>query len=59
VMSREVYMEGRAGADVDELLADYGEVALAHFARRLDSIDPEQLRRLRKLAEESEGGGAR
>jgi predicted transcriptional regulator len=53
VMSREEYLEGRARADVDELVADYGEVALAHFARRLESIDPERLRRLRKLAEES------
>lgn len=53
VMSGEDYLEGRARADVDELVADYGEVALAHFARRLESIDPERLRRLRKLAEES------
>jgi predicted transcriptional regulator len=53
VMSYEDYLEGRARADVDELVADYGEVALAHFARRLDSVGPEQLRRLRKLAEDS------
>jgi predicted transcriptional regulator len=59
VMSRDDYLEGRAGADVDELVAGYGEVALAHFARRLDSVDPEQLRRLRKLAEDSGGGDSR
>ena len=53
MMSRDDYLEARARAEVDELVADYGEVALAHFARQLETIDPDRRRRLRKLAEES------
>ena len=53
VMSRDEYAKARARAEVDGLVADYGEVALAHFARQLDTLDPERRRKLRKLAEES------
>lgn len=53
VMSREEYAEARARARVDGLVADYGDVALAHFARQLETLDPERRRQLRKLAEES------
>jgi predicted transcriptional regulator len=53
VMSRQEYAEARARAEVDGLVADYGEVALAHFARQLEALDPERRRQLRKLAEES------
>jgi predicted transcriptional regulator len=52
-ISREDYLEARARAEVDELVADYGEVALAHFARQLETLDPDRRRWLRKLAEES------
>lgn len=52
VMSRQEYTEARARAEVDGLVADYGEVALAHFARQLATLDPERRRQLRKLAEE-------
>jgi predicted transcriptional regulator len=51
-MSREQYLEARARAEVDGLVADYGDVALAHFARQLDSLDAKRRRQLRKLAEE-------
>jgi predicted transcriptional regulator len=50
-MSREEYLEARARSQIDELVAEYGDVALAHFARQLDSLDPERLRQLRRLAE--------
>jgi predicted transcriptional regulator len=53
VMSREAYFEARARAEVDELVADYGDAALAHFARQLDTLDPDRRRQLRRLAEES------
>jgi predicted transcriptional regulator len=53
VMSRSQYLESRARAEVDDLVADYGEVALAHFARQLETLDPKRRRQLRKLAEES------
>jgi predicted transcriptional regulator len=51
-MSREQYLEARARAEVDGLVADFGDVALAHFARQLDSLDAPRRRQLRKLAEE-------
>jgi BlaI family transcriptional regulator, penicillinase repressor len=53
VLAREDYLEARARTEVDDLVADYGEVALAHFARKLDTLDPERRRELRRLAEES------
>lgn len=51
VMSREEYLQARARADVEGLVSDYGDVALAHFARQLDSLDPKRRRQLRRLAE--------
>jgi predicted transcriptional regulator len=53
VMSRDRYLEARAQAEVEDLVADYGDVALAHFARQLETLDPTRRRQLRKLAEES------
>lgn len=51
-MDRQQYLEARARAEVDGLVADYGDVALAHFARQLDSLDAKRRRQLGKLAEE-------
>jgi predicted transcriptional regulator len=51
-LSREEYLEARARAQVEGLVADYGDVALAHFARQLDSLDAKRRRELIKLAEE-------
>jgi predicted transcriptional regulator len=53
-LGREEYLAARAEARVDELVADYGDVALAHFARQLDTLDPRRRAALRKLAEEGE-----
>jgi predicted transcriptional regulator len=53
VMSREKYLEARAEGQVDELVHDYGDLALAHFARQLDTLDPKRRQQLRKLAQES------
>jgi predicted transcriptional regulator len=52
VISRELYLRARSEAEVDELVSDYGDVALAHFARRIEALDPKRRRQLRKLAEE-------
>ncbi|MGH3029349.1 MAG: BlaI/MecI/CopY family transcriptional regulator [Gaiellaceae bacterium] len=52
-MSREAYLDARARDEVDTLVADFGNVALAHFARQVEGLDAKQLRRLRELA----GGG--
>jgi predicted transcriptional regulator len=51
VLSREEFAQARARAEVDGLVADYGDVALAHFARQLEELDPARRRQLRKLAE--------
>jgi predicted transcriptional regulator len=53
-LSREQYLAARAEAQVDELVADYGDVALAHFARQLEGLDGRRRAALRKLAEEGE-----
>jgi predicted transcriptional regulator len=52
-MSRAEYLEARAQSEVDELVADYGDLALAHFARQLGTLDPKRRDQLRKLAEDS------
>jgi predicted transcriptional regulator len=52
-MSREDYLAARAEHQVDDLVADYGDLALAHFARRLGRLDPKRRAQLRKLAEGS------
>ena len=49
-LSREDYQDRRARAETKELVSEYGDVALAHFAHTLSTLDPERLRRLRILA---------
>jgi len=45
------YRDRRAAADVDALVARYGDEALVHFARQVDRLDPVRRRRLRRLAQ--------
>src|SRR5690242_15084471 len=52
-LSREDYMASRARAQVDELVDEYGEVALTHFARQVASLDPARRRALQRLARKS------
>src|ERR1700739_4351931 len=49
-LSREEYQELRAGAQVQGLVDEFGDVALAHFAKSLQTLDPARRRRLRRLA---------
>ncbi len=49
-VTREQYQHARASAHVDALVSEYGEVALAHFARRVAEQDPRHRARLRRLA---------
>lgn len=49
-LTREEYQERRAGAEVRGLVDQFGDVALAHFARSLSTLEPAQQRRLRRLA---------
>jgi predicted transcriptional regulator len=48
--AREDYISSRARAEVDELVAQYGEVALSHFARRMATLDPARRRLLERHA---------
>jgi predicted transcriptional regulator len=49
-LSRDEYLELRAGAEVKDLVDEFGDVALAHFARSLSSLDPARRRQLQRLA---------
>jgi predicted transcriptional regulator len=49
-LSRDEYLERRAGAEVRDLVDEFGDVALAHFARSLSSLDPARRRQLQRLA---------
>ena len=49
-LTREDYMASRARAQVDELVDEYGDVALTHFARQVASLDPARRRALQRLA---------
>lgn len=50
VLSEQEYREARAKAEVGELVEQYGEVALMHFIREADGLDPERRRQLRRLS---------
>jgi len=49
---REAYMRLRAGAEVADLVEQYGDVALSHFARQMAGLDPARRRALERLAHE-------
>jgi len=51
-LSRDAYLQARAEAEVQALVEDFGDLALAHFARHVDGLDAERLDKLRKLAGE-------
>lgn len=50
VWSRDAYLDARAEAEVGELVDEFGDVALAHFARQMNKLDPERREQLRRLA---------
>jgi predicted transcriptional regulator len=52
-LSRDQFIASRAQADVEELVAQYGDVALSHFARQVASLDPARRRALERLARKS------
>jgi predicted transcriptional regulator len=51
-LSRDEYRRRRADAEVKGLVDEFGDVALAHFAKSLSGLDPARRRQLRRLAEE-------
>ena len=50
-LSREEYLAARAEAEVEALVEDFGDLALAHFARHIQGLDQQRLETLRRLAE--------
>jgi predicted transcriptional regulator len=50
--TRDEYQELRASAQVQGLVDEYGDVALAHFAKSLQTLDPARRRQLRRLADQ-------
>ena len=51
--SREEYMALRARAEVENLVAQYGDVALSNFAQQMADLDPARRRALQRLARNS------
>jgi predicted transcriptional regulator len=51
--SREEYQAVRARTEVEELVAQYGDVALSNFAQQMASLDPARRRALQRLARKS------
>lgn len=49
-LSREAYDDARAEAQVGALISAYGDIALAHFARQIDQLDPGRRQAVRRLA---------
>lgn len=49
-IDRDAYRDMRASAEVDELVEQYGEMALVNFARAMSSLDPARRRQLARLA---------
>jgi predicted transcriptional regulator len=49
-LEREQFMASRAAAEVEGLVAQYGDVALSHFARQVAQLDPARRRALQRLA---------
>jgi predicted transcriptional regulator len=53
VRSREEYVKLRARAEVDQLIEQYGELALSNFAQRVAELDPARRKALERLAREN------
>ena len=50
ICSRREYADTRAGTQVGALVAEYGDVALAHFAAAMAKLDPARREQLARLA---------
>jgi predicted transcriptional regulator len=49
-LSRDEYQALRARAQVEDLVAEYGDVALSNFAQQMAGLDPARRRALQRLA---------
>lgn len=50
VQERDQYLALRARSEVEDLVAQYGDVALSHFAQQMAGLDPARRRALQRLA---------
>jgi len=50
VHDRSDYMALRARAEIEQLVTQYGDVALSNFAQQMASLDPARRRALQRLA---------
>jgi predicted transcriptional regulator len=50
-LDRDTYRDRRASAQVEALVDEFGDAALAHFAQQVDRLDPERREQLRRIAE--------
>lgn len=48
--TRDEYMTLRAGAEVENLVSQFGDAALTHFAQQMATLDPARRRALQRLA---------
>ncbi|MDQ3678730.1 MAG: BlaI/MecI/CopY family transcriptional regulator [Actinomycetota bacterium] len=48
--SREQYHEARARVEVQALVDEFGDTALLHFTRQVQSLDPVRRQQLRRMA---------
>lgn len=53
ILDRDAYMALRAKAQVQELVEQYGDVALSNFAEQMAGLDPARRRALQRLARKS------
>jgi predicted transcriptional regulator len=49
-LTREEFQRARAEQEVGALVSEFGEVALVHFAKEFDKLDPARAKALRRLA---------
>lgn len=47
---REEYLDARARAEVAAVVDEFGDTALVHFTRQIESLDPERREQLRRMA---------
>lgn len=52
-LDRDEYMAARARSQVEDLVSQYGDVALSNFAAQMASLDPARRRALERLARKS------
>ena len=53
VYTRADYADLRAGAEIDSIVDQFGEVALAHIARQMAQLDTQHRRALERLARQA------